>query len=176
MARKAKPNSRTLLRYICPEDTAIGLAPDGAEDKPFTKGWTAYTDTFDESHLELKPEESPSYYYIKPLTLDAQTVFFDALAEANADGKSVMSSAFTPSMRHVLKDFVERFVVGADAHEEVLAVSPDGGFETKVFNWPVGSNRPDGLVDSILADSTLTFNLFMFALNSSKLSEKEKKL
>lgn len=172
MARKAKPNSRTLLRYICPEDTAIGLTPDTPE---FAAGWSAYTDSFDEGHLQLKPDETPSYYYIKPLTLDAQTVFFDALAESNADGKSVMASAFSPSMRLVLRDFVERFIVGCDLHEEVISVGPDGSFERKSFTWPVGSDRPDGLTDSIMADATLTFNLFMFAINSSKLSEKEKK-
>ena len=175
MARKAKPNSRTLLRYVCPEDTAIGLAPDTENSKAFTEGWGKYTDSFDETYLQLRPDETPSYYYIKPLTLDAQTVFFDALAESNADGKSVMASAFSPSMRLVLRDFVERFIVGCDLHEEVTSVAGDGSFERKSFTWLVGSDRPDGLTESIMADATLTFNLFMFAINSSKLSEKEKK-
>lgn len=180
MARKARPNSRTILRYITPEDSAIGLAPDLPDNgevkgvKEFSDGWKAYNETFDEGHLKLIPGEAPSYYHIRPLTLDAQTKFFEALADGGED-ETLMKRAMSPAMRLVLRDFVERFIVGVDHHEEVARVHGDGSFDTKVFVWPVGDPRPDGLVDSILADSNLTFNLFMFAVNSSKLTEKEKK-
>jgi hypothetical protein len=39
----------------------------------------------------------------------------------------------------------------------------------------VGSPRPDGLLDSVLADRNLAFNLITFCFNANKLSEKEKK-
>lgn len=177
MARKARPNSRTILRYVTPEDSAIGLEPDQPGEglpKEFSDGWKAYNETFDESHLKLKVDETTSYYYIKPLTLDAQTKFFEAFSDAG-EGVSMFEKAFSPGMKHVLRDFVERFVVGCDFHEEVESVGGHGEFLTKSFAWEVGLPRPEGLVDSILADANLTFNLFMFAINSSKLSEKEKK-
>lgn len=175
MARKAKPNSRTVLRYISPDDNAIGLAPDDGESKDFSAGWKKYNDTFDETHLNLKAEEVPSYYYIKPMTFDAQTKFFEAFADSD-DTTSTFERAFSPGMRHVLLDFVERFVIGAEYHEEVTEVRPNGKFDTKVFRWEVGTPRPEGFVESVMADANLTFNLFMFAINASKLSETEKKL
>lgn len=175
MARKARPNSRTILRYITPEDSAIGLKPDTEETKEFSEGWKAYNETFDENHLKLIPGEAPSYYHIRPLTLDAQTKFFEALSDGD-ESETLMARAMSPAMRLVLRDFVERFVVGVDHHEEVVKIHGDGSFDTRTFVWPVGEARPDGLCDSILADSNLTFNLFMFAVNSSKLTEKEKKL
>jgi len=112
------------------------------------------------------------------MTFDAQTKFFEAFADSgsDADGSTTFERAFSPSMRHVLQDFVERFVIGAEYHEEVSEVLPDGSFETTSYHWDIGTLRPEGFVESVMADAHLTFNLFMFAINSSKLSETEKKL
>jgi hypothetical protein len=70
---------------------------------------------------------------------------------------------------------VDRNLVGCDHHEEVLEIKPDGSFVTRSFKWAVGDPRPDGLLDSVLADRVLSFNLIMFCINANKLSEKEKK-
>ena len=171
MARKARPNNRTTLRYISPDDSAIGVPSDTPE---FQAAWKTYNDTFDESVLKIDPEKAPGWYYIRPITLDAQTKFFEALADD--DTSSLFVKAFSPSLRHIIYEFVDRFVIGCARHEEVTQINSGGEMVTQEFTWEVGSPRPEGLVESIMADQGLTFNLFMFAVNASRLSDREKKL
>lgn len=170
MARSAKPNNRTTLRYITPEDSAIGLTDDERKD-----GWGLYTETLNEAHLKLVPGEAPSYYYLKCLTLDAQQRLVSAIAGDDEDTRSVFERCFSPEVIGEMKTFLDTFLVGCTFHEEVTEVLPDGTTVTRSFAWVPGTPRPDGLIDSILADQVLTFNLFMFCSSASRLSEKEKK-
>lgn len=178
MARLARPNTRTALRYISPEDSAIGFE-QGTE--AFREAWNKYTDTFDERHLNLKIDEKPSYYYLKILSFDSQTKFYDALRAADeGDEKdenvgNMIERMFSPVMLSTTREFIETNLIGCDDHQEVVAIAPDGSFDVKSYSWKPGEPRPDGLVDAIVADQLLAFNMIMFCINTNKLSEKEKK-
>lgn len=181
MARHARPNTRTALRYISPEDSAIGFA-QGTDE--FRDAWNKYTDTFDEGVLNLKPDEKPSYYYLKILSFDSQTKFYEALRAADEpadDDKSegnvgnMIERMFSPVMLATTREFIETNLIGCDDHQEVVAIAPDGSFDVKSYSWKPGEPRPDGLVDAIVADQLLAFNMIMFCINTNKLSEKEKK-
>lgn len=170
MARNAKPNNRTTLRFISPDDSAIGLTEDEFKD-----GWTAYNDTLDERSLKLKPDETPSYYFLKCLTLDAQQRLVSAISAEEGDERSVFERCFAPETVGEMRYFLDKHLVGCADHQEIVDIHPDGSFTSKSFAWAPGEARPEGLVDSVLADQVLTFNLFMFCSAASRLTEKEKK-
>lgn len=175
MARYARPNSRTSLRYISPDDSAIGFEPGSQE---FKDAWSKYAETFDESVLNLKPGEAPSYYYLRILSFDSQTKFYDALRASDAEGDETTSTVermFSPEMIATTRDFIEHNLIGCDDHQEVTNIDATGNFEIKRFGWKPGDVRPDGLVESVVADQILSFNMIMFCINTNRLSEKEKK-
>jgi len=173
MARFARPTSRTSLRYIAPDDQSIGFEP-GTDD--FKAAWDAYANSFDERHLKLKDGEAPSYYYFKVLALEDQIKFFDTMRAADEDDTSnTIERMFSPEMLATTRDFIDRNLVGCDDHQEVTEIRADGSLVVRSYKWSVGSPRPDGLLDSVLADRNLAFNLITFCFNANKLSEKEKK-
>ncbi len=171
MARPAKPTSRTSLRFVSPDDTAIGFEPGSDEH---SAAWREYSETFDERKLNLT--SVPAYYYLKILSLDAQQKFMDTWRAADEDdARSPLERMFSHECLTATREFIETNLVGCDDHPEVTDITPDGEMVTRSFVWKPGTPRPDGLVDSVLADQILAFNLIMFSINTNRLSEKEKK-
>lgn len=171
MARPIKPTSRTSLRFVSPDDTAIGFEPASDEHR---EAWRLYNETFDERHLALT--EAPAYYYVKILTLDAQQRFIDAWRAADEDDTApALERMFRPECVSATREFIETNLVGCEEHTEVTEIRPDGTLATRTFKWAPGTPRPDGLVESVMADQLLAFNLIMFTINTNRLSEKEKK-
>lgn len=171
MARKARPNSRTLVRFIAPDDGAIGL-----DEKEFGDGYDKYMKTLNEEHLKLRDDETPAYYYARPITVDLMTKTRDLLAVPDDSEETAASQKLLgPEGKLVLREFVERCVVGCASHPMVEKINGDGSFSEKFFSWEVGSMRPDGIVDAILADDKVIYNLFWFTFSASQLTDDEKK-
>lgn len=166
MPRVAKPNNRTSIRFVSPDDTAISSID----------GYSKYLETLDESHLGIKGDITPSFYYLKCLTLEGMTRLMSAVAPTDEDvGRNVFERLFNEQNIGEMRWFLEANLTGCTDHEEVIDVLPDGSFTTKSYAWKVGEARPEGLIDSVLADQSLTFNMFMFCTNAARLTEKEKK-
>lgn len=171
MARKARPNSRTLVRFIAPDDSAIGL-----NESEFNAGYDKYMQTLNEEHLKLKEDETPSYYYARPITVDLLTKTRDLLAvAADAEASTSAEKLMGPEGKLVLREFVDRCVVGCTAHPTVESIKADGSFIEKNYAWEVGTMRPDGFVDAILSDDKVIYNLFWFTFSASQLTDDEKK-
>lgn len=168
MARKAKPSSRTLIRYISADDSAIGLEPEA-----LAEAYQKYMQNLDETTLQIIPGEIPSYYHLKVLPLDLHAKMVDAL---RTDEETTPLEVFlSPVGRELLTEFLTRCLVAVDAHPYIDRINPDGSFVENVISWPVGGTRPPGLVEAILGEEHLAINLFWFGYRASQLTDDEKK-
>lgn len=160
--RKLRPNPRTTFRFIASDDEAITNADN----------YQNYLETLDEGLLGLTG--TPTFYWLRPMPMDLfrraqDALFVDGDDEARAER---FSSEETFS---VVRDVIDRCLVGCDNHEFVTEIRSDGSFVTESVRWPVGSTRPDGLLDLITEDRPLALNMFIALLRAASLTEKEKK-
>lgn len=169
MARKAKPTTRTSLRFVAPDDGAIGL--EGTE---LIEAYGKYMSDLDETHLKLIEGETPSFYHFKVLPFDLQTRIRDILT-TDGDDVDAVGMFTAPAAQEILSEFLDRCLVGADSHPFVDAIRPDSSFDGGVISWAAPAPRPAELTPLILAESSLAINMFWFVFRASQLTENEKK-
>lgn len=170
MARKAKSTTRTTLRFIAPDDGAIGL-----EGQELIEAYGKYMTELDENHLNLIAGETPSFYHFKILPFDLQTRIREILTVDGEDEVDAVSMFAAPAAQEVLAEFLDRCLIGADSHPYVDNIRPDGSFDGGVVSWAAPAARPPELTALILAESSLAINMFWFVFRASQLTENEKK-
>lgn len=171
MARKAKPTSRTTLRYIAVDDGSIGL-----EGKELIEAYGKYMSDLDESHLKLVDGESPSFYHFKVLPFDLQTKVRDTLTVDDEEDKTNGVDIFlSPAGQEVLTEFLDRCLIGVDGHPYADAVLPDGTISGGTIVWAAPAARPAELTSLLLSEEMLAINMFWYVFRASQLTETEKK-
>lgn len=170
MSRKAKPSSRTSVRFIAADDSALGV--EGGE---LTEAYTKYMQTMDERPLKIRAGESPAYYHLRVLPFDLQVKIRDALTSDDEDFRP--GDVFlSPTGRELLNEFVDRCLIAVDGHPYVSHIREDGSFEDAVLIWRAGEPRPVGLTETLVGEETLVINMFWFVFRASQLTDDEKKL
>lgn len=162
--RKARPNTRTTFRFVAPDDESIG------DSDP--KAYHNYLETMDESFLKLSG--TPTFYWLRPMPLDIFRRAQDCLS-ADGDDESRAERLQSDEMFLIIRDAIDRCLVGADGHPIVLSIRADGSFETDVLRWSTAERRPDDALALILDDRNLAFNMFIALLRAANLTESEKK-
>jgi hypothetical protein len=163
MARKIRPSSRTIVKFIAIDDEAIGVS-----EQDLAAAYTRYTETLDESHLQLRDDVDPCFYQARVLPFDLQTKLRDAITEDSA-------GLFSPAGRALLREFISRCLVAVTEHTVVTNIQPNGEFDTETFSWDGSDARPEGLDNALISDEILIANLFWFVFRASQLTETEKK-
>lgn len=167
MARKAKPSSRTSIRFIAADDSAIGLTGD-----ELNTAYTEYMQTMDERVLKLQDGEVPSYYHLRVLPLDLQSKIRDALT---TDDEKPLDVFLSPVGHGLLTEFINRCLLAVDAHPYVAHINEDGTFKEAVITWTPGDPRPANLTDILASEEMLAINMFWFVFRASQLTDEEKK-
>ncbi|MEK9735832.1 MAG: hypothetical protein VW239_00750 [Candidatus Nanopelagicales bacterium] len=163
--RKLRPNTRTTFRFIAPDDASI---PEEGSD------YQSYLETMDESHLHLLAGEQPTYYWLRPMPMDLFRRAQDALAGDDTDDARA-ERLQSEEMFLVVRDALDRCLVGCDNHPIVTAINPDGSFDSETVRWGVGEKRPVDALEAILDDRGLAMNMFVALLRAANLTETEKK-
>lgn len=166
--RKLRPNTRTTFRFIAPDDAAI---PDGEG----AADYQGYLETMDEGKLNLRTDgETPTFYWLRPMPMDVFRRAQDCLSGDDTDdarGERLQSD----EMFLIVRDALDRCLVGCDNHPIVTAINPDGSFESETVRWGVGEKRPLDALEAILDDRGLAMNMFVALLRAANLTETEKK-
>lgn len=162
--RKLRPNTRTTFRFIAPDDAAI---PEGAD-------YQSYLETMDEGKLGLLPTETPTFYWLRPMPMDIFRRAQDCLSGDDTD-EARSDRLQSDEMFLVVRDALDRCLVGCDNHPVVTAILPDGSFESETVRWGVGDKRPNDALEAILDDRGLAMNMFVALLRAANLTETEKK-
>lgn len=171
MARKAKPTSRTTLRYVAFDDGSIGL-----EGKELVEAYGKYMSDLDEEHLKLRSDEAPSFYHFKILPFDLQVKIRDTLTvDEESEGATSADIFLSPAGQEVLTEFLDRCLIGVDSHPYADAIQPDGTLASGVISWSMPAQRPAELTGLLLSEEMLSINMFWFVFRASQLTETEKK-
>lgn len=170
--RKVRPNTRTTFRFVSSDDEAIGLE----EGKGLEDGYQKYLETMDEGHLALRTDISPTFYWLRPMPLDIFRRAQDGLSHDEGETDEERGARLqSTEMVLVIHDALDRCLVGCDNHAYVTAIQPDGTFVHDVVSWHVGDKRPEGVLETILEDRALAYNMFVALLRAANLTDPEKK-
>ena len=187
MARTGKVSASTVAKFIAPDDSAIGGDP-----KTFQERYSKYIRTSDHRVLELKAEEKPAFYYVRPYLLQEKSMIRDYFASlevkdesAETEGKSMTAEALEEAVHNgdpnaerfdiLRREVVYECIVGCVDHPMTEdAIPDDGNLITTHVQWKVGTPEPVGLRESMIKDPMLSTVLFQYLFTVSNLSETEK--
>ncbi len=155
MARTGRVTASTVAKFIAPDDSAIGGDP-----KTFQERYQKYVNTSDHTHLELKRENRPAFYWVRPYLSDEKAKIRDYFASlevndesAETVGKSMSPDALEQAVRRGDPD-VERFdllrrevvyecLMGCDDHPATEdTVGEDGKLKTHRVLWKPNTPEP----------------------------------
>lgn len=174
--RKVNGSASTIVTFIAPDDDAISSTEEDAYEQ--------YLTTADVSHLKLNGE--PARYYMRLLstkTWQRLTSVFRLISdttitegEATPTTPADVEEAFNLELnvRMAYSEIIKDCVIGCKNHPQVTAINDDGSFEYKMYDWPAGTRAPEGVIDSIIEDTTLVSSMITYLMRISSLTETEK--
>jgi len=196
MARSGRISASTIAKFIAPDDSAIGGDVATIKDR-----YEQYIKTADHRVLELKAEEKPAFYYVRPQLYNERVMIRDYFAAItseqetlNADGTAavVVEGAAAPNPEALAEAVYkadpdgEKFeilrravvfecIIGCTDHPIVKdEVDDSGALVVEHVQWKVGTPEPVGFREELMKDSVLSTVLFQYLFTISNLSEKEK--
>lgn len=194
MARTGKTTASTIAKFIAPDDSAIGGDPN-----TFVERYSKYVHSGDHTSLELKRENKPAFYWVRPYLAPERARIRDYFVSLNLPEDGVTPETLVEAMRRgdptterlslVQKEVVFDCLVGCDDHpttEDV--VGEDGKLRTHHILWKPGTPEPIVYTyenekgetvavsarEAMVKDHTLVGNLFEYLFAISNLTETEK--
>ena len=154
MARTGKTTASTIAKFIAPDDSAIGGDPN-----TFGERYNKYVRTGDHTPLELKRENKPAFYWVRPYLSPEKAKIRDYFAsleivnEDNQEGKNLTQEALEEAVRKgdpdterfdiMRREVVYECLLGCDDHpatEDI--VGEDGNLVTHRVLWKPGTPEP----------------------------------
>ncbi len=197
MARTGRVTASTVAKFIAPDDSAIG-----GDLNTFQERYTTYIRTGNHTSLELKRENKPAFYWVRPYLSDEKAKIRDYFASlevkdesAEVEGKTISPDALEAAVRKGDPD-TERFdilrrevvydcIMGCDDHPATEdSVGENGVLRTHRILWKPGTPEPVVYVDedgksvsareAMVKDQMLVSVLFQYLFTVSNLTETEK--
>ena len=188
MARTARVTASTVAKFIAPDDSAIG-----GDMKTFQERYSQYLRTGDHTHLELKRENKPAFYWVRPYLADEKAKIRDYFASLKikdetvetAEGTAMTQDALEAAVREgdpdterfdlLRREVVYECILGCDDHPMAEdSVGEDGKLITQHILWKPNTPEPTGAREAMIKDQMLVGVLFQYLFTVSNLTETEK--
>lgn len=155
MARTGRVTASTVAKFIAPDDSAIG-----GDLKTFAERYQSYVRTSDHTHLELKRENKPAFYWIRPYLSDEKAKIRDYFASlevkdesAEVEGKALSQDALEAAVRKgdpdterfdiLRREVVYECLMGCDDHPATEdSVNENGKLVTHRVMWKPNTPEP----------------------------------